>query len=62
MGKQILGLAVMIVGALVTFLAGKIGKKLWHIEDPKNSLACLLLKFAGLGIAILGMLFIMDIL
>ena len=59
MGKQILGLAVMIIGALVTFLAGK---KLWHIEDPRNSLACLLLKFAGLGIAIFGMLFIMDVL
>lgn len=61
MQNQIIGIVIMVLGALLTFLSNVIAKKVWKIENPKESLKALVLKFIGLGIAVLGMLFIMDV-
>ncbi len=63
MEKQIIGMAIMLAGALVTFLSVKITKIFFKkVEKPKESLHSLLIKVGGLGIAVIGMLVIMDIL
>lgn len=51
-----IGLAILLVGAVVTFTSNLVTKKLFHKEKPKEAFQSLVIKFIGLGIAIAGML------
>lgn len=51
-----IGLAVLLIGAAVTFSSNFWTKKLFHKEKPKEAFQSLVIKFIGLGVAIAGML------
>ena len=59
---RILGVALIALGALLTFLSNPLAVKLLHVENPRSSTAVLVIKLIGLAIVIAGMLFVMEIL
>lgn len=60
MTGQIIGMAIMILGAVITFGSNKWAKVFFKVET-KNSLKSFVIKLCGLGVAIFGMLFVMQI-
>lgn len=60
-GWQIAGFALLVIGAVVAFGSSIWARKLFKVENPKQSLTGLMIKVVGLVIAVGGFFMTMAI-